>query len=250
MVHRDIIVSPPPVTVHPVIFGYEESRPFHRVGPKVRTHWLLHYVTKGRGFFSIGGKTHEVEAGCLFVIPPYTQISYWGDEEDLWDYIWVGFHLAGQAPAALKQPVIRCPDAGEVFEKMKTCKGRFLPLSACILELFEVLGAGSADLDYVTRALSCIHAEYDHDLTVEQLAKRLGLDRSYFSDLFRERTGETPGQYLIRLRMNKAAELMAQHGYTPTLAAQSCGYPDLAQFSKRFKAQFGISPRQYRGQEK
>ena len=114
-------------------------------------------------------------------------------------------------------------------------------------DAYQMVSSGEC-ADYVTRALSCIHAEYDQDLTVEQLANRLGLDRSYFSDLFRDRTGVTPGQYLIRLRMNKAAELIARHGYTPTLAAQSCGYPDLAQFSKRFKAQFGISPRPYRQQ--
>ena len=246
MVYRDIVVSPPPVTVHPVLFGYEIERPLHHCGPKVRTHWLLHYVTKGKGYFTVGGKTHTVTAGSIFVVPPYTTISYVGDEVDCWDYIWVGFHLAGSAPAALKEPVVHCPAAEAVFEKMKTCGGKYLLLSSCILELFELLGAGEADLDYVTRALSCIHAEYDHELTVEQLAGRLGLDRSYFSDLFREKTGVTPGQYLIRLRMEKAAKLMLDHGYSPTLAAQSCGYGDISQFSKRFKAHFGMSPREYR----
>ena len=68
MVHRDIIVSPPPVTVHPIVFGYEQGRPLHLCGPKVRTHWLLHYVTKGKGYFTVGGKTHEVAAGCIFGI--------------------------------------------------------------------------------------------------------------------------------------------------------------------------------------
>lgn len=250
MVHRDIIVSTPPVSVHPMVFGYEESRPLHKCGPKVRTYWLLHYVTKGRGFFTVGGKTYPVPAGSIFVIPPYTEICYWGDEADCWDYIWIGFHLAGEAPAALQQPVVRCPEAGAVFEKMKTCKGKFLPLSACILELFELLGGGSAELDYVTKALSCIHAEYAQELTVEELAHRLGLDRSYFSDLFKKKTGETPGRYLYHLRMKKAAKLMAEHGYTPSLAAQSCGYPDFPQFSKRFKACFGISPREYRKQHR
>lgn len=247
MLYRDIVLQAPVPTVRPVIFGYEAGREAHRYGPAVRTYWLIHYVTGGRGYFTIHGKTHTVTPGMLFIIPPYTEISYVGDKTNNWDYIWIGFHLTGEAPGSLHSPVVSCPAAGQVFERMKDCKGRVLPLSSCILELFGILEAGSSmEKDYVAQAVSCIQAEYAQELTVEQIAARLGLDRSYFSDIFRDKMGIPPGKYLIRLRMEKAAELMTVHGYTPTLAAQSCGYPDFSQFSKRFKAHFGISPREYR----
>ena len=246
MVYRELIQNTAAVTVHPTVFGYETGRPAHEYGPAVRTYWLIHYVTSGHGWFTIGAKTYRLSPGMLFIVPPYTEISYKGEERDCWDYIWIGFHLAGEVPESLKKPVISCPSAGKIFEKMKSAGGRTLSLSGAILELLGLLEADTVpERDYVAQALHCMQTEYAQELTVEQLAQRLGLDRSYFSDLFRDKMGVPPGKYLIRLRMEKAAELMTVHGYTPTTAAQSCGYPDFPQFSKRFKAHFGLSPRQY-----
>ncbi len=251
MVHRDMILSVPRTAVYPTIFGFEVGRPAHKYGPAVRDYWLIHYVTKGHGFFTIGGKNHEIAPGMLFIIPPYTEIVYFGDENDPWDYIWVGFRLDGDVPAFLHNAVCSCPAAGRIFEKMKGCNGAVFPLSACILELFSIFEEDTPkEKDYVSQAVACMEAEYAQELSVSQLARRLGLDRSYFSDLFKKRMGMAPGQYLIRLRMEKAAELMTLRGYTPTLAAQSCGYPDFPQFSKRFKSHFGVSPRQYAGEHR
>lgn len=247
MVHRDMITNVPRTAVFPTVFGYEVARKPHKYGPAVRDYWLIHYVTNGRGQFAIHGKTHQISPGMLFIIPPYTEIAYVGDEKNPWDYVWVGFHLEGDVPDLLKTPVLSCPAAGRAFEKMKGCNGAVFPLSACILELFSIFEEDTPkEKDYVSQAVACMEAEYAQELSVSQLARRLGLDRSYFSDLFHKRMGLAPGQYLIRLRMEKAAELMTVHGYTPTLAAQSCGYPDFPQFSKRFKAHFGVSPREYR----
>ena len=75
---------------------------------------------------------------------------------------------------------------------------------ACLLE------ENPAEQDYISQAIHCMKLEYADGITVAEIAKRLNLNRSYFSVLFKERTGQTPQDYLTALRMEKAIELMEE----------------------------------------
>ena len=88
--------------------------------------------------------------------------------------------------------------------------------------------------------------EYMNPLNISEIASRFGLDRSYFSNLFKAEMGISPGKYLANLRLLTAAELLIKHGTTPSVAALSCGFTDIYHFSKAFKKQYGLSPRAYK----
>ncbi len=249
MQQSEIVIDQQYSGMNPVQFGYEDCTPGHAYGPAVRTHWLLHYVVSGKGIFEREGKTHQVRAGEIFVIPPYVETYYQADAQTPWQYIWVGF-TTEDSFEILKEPVLRCPGAGEIFKDMKRCKylenGRSAFLSAKLWELLSILMEQSErEISYVDKALHYIHSEYMNEITVHGLADRLNLDRSYFSTLFKETTGVSPMQYLIRLRMEKAVELMIQYGEAISTAGASVGYPDLYHFSKAFKTYYGVSPREY-----
>ena len=83
------------------------------------------------------------------------------------------------------------------------------------------------------------------DVSIGELAGKLNLNRSYFSTLFRKKTGKSPQQYLTDYRMGCACQLMTEHGYSPGKAALSTGYPDIFSFSRMFKKHFGVFPREY-----
>lgn len=254
--HSEIVIDQHFADLNPVQFGFEDCLPSHYYGPAVRTHWLLHYVISGEGRFIREGETHRVGAGDIFVIPPYLETYYQADANRPWRYIWIGFTATGDLPALFQAPVLHCPAAGTIFEEMKNCSrleaGRSAFLAARLWELTSLLlEQGNTEIDYVKKAIHCIRSEYMiSSLTVQSLADRLGLDRSYFSALFKERTGLPPVKYLIRYRMERAAELMLRHGERPSTVAPSVGYPDLYHFSKLFKAHFGLSPREYVKQKK
>lgn len=250
MNHSEIITDHHYGGLNPVQFGYENCAPSHAFGPAVRTHWLLHYIVSGFGEFTRDGVKHKVGPGHIFVIPPYLETYYEADHDKPWKYIWIGFTTADTLPDVFSQPVISCPSAGALFDEMLSCSkmdnGRSAFLSGCLWKLMSLLlEQGKSKSDYVEKALACMHSEYMRRITIQEIADRLGLDRSYFYTLFTERIGMSPSEYLINLRLTKAAELMIDHEERPSIAAASVGYEDLFHFSKIFKKHYGMSPRSY-----
>ena len=249
MVRSPIVIDMHCGALNPVIFGYEKCKSLHAFGPAVREYWLIHYVVSGFGSYEIGGNAYRVKPGEMFVIPPYRETFYRADAEKPWSYIWIGF-TADELPMPLAD-VISCPAALQVFEEMKRCEefngGRSAFLAGKLWDLFSLLMEESRrEEDYTEKALSCIHAEYMKGISVEDVAARLNLDRSYFSAIFREKMGISPGRYLFNLRMNLAAELLGEHGMSVSTTANSVGYRDIYNFSRMFKKHYGVPPSKYR----
>lgn len=235
---------------NPIQFGSETCEPGHSFGPCVRTYWLLHYVVYGFGKFERDGVKWSVNPGDIFVIPPYEETYYEADRQKPWRYIWIGFHAKESLTSVFDQPVIRCHGVGNIFEDMLRChkmeNGRSAFLSSKMWELYAMLlEQGELSNDYIKKALNCMNSEYVNGITVQQVADRLNLDRSYFYSIFKAQMGVSPQKYLINLRLERAAELLTVYGESPSTAGISVGYPDLYHFSKIFKQHFGVSPRKY-----
>lgn len=250
MMRSEIIINRNYGGLNPVQFGEENCSPGHAFGPAVRTHWLLHYVVSGFGKFERESRTYRLGPGDIFVIPPMLETYYQADSKNPWHYIWIGFTTQEEMSDVLQSPIIHYPGAGVVFEDMRRCRkmenGKSAFLSGKIWELMSIfMEQGRPEIGYVEKAIHYIRSEYMKNITVQQIAERLNIDRSYFSTLFKEETGFSPQQYLIHLRLNKAATLMSEHRKSPSIAAVSVGYSDICQFSKIFKKYFGLSPRDY-----
>ena len=235
--------------INPVQFGYETCDSSHYYGPAVRTYWLLQYVVSGKGHFKINGKNYSIIAGNTFVIPPYVETYYEADCKDPWEYIWIGFNKSDRVKVIFDD-VIYAPSAQHIFEDMKRCSdmysGRTEFLCSKIWQLIaEISDKKNVVHDYIKQALSIINSEYMLDITVQNIADRIGLERTYFSNRFKNVVGISPKEYIIRTRMEQAKLLLRKHGYGVSLTALSVGYSDTYTFSKMFKRYFGISPSGY-----
>ena len=100
-------------------------------------------------------------------------------------------------------------------------------------------GSGSRLLD---TAVDYMRKNYSYPLTVEAVARRCGVDRSHLFRLFKQHLQLSPQQYLIRLRLNKAEELLQTTSLSVSEVAFSCGFNDLCHFSRLFKRRFGVPP--------
>lgn len=235
--------------LNPVLFGYENCDKSHFFGPAVRKYWLIHYVVSGFGIFNIDGKSYKLRSGEMFVIPPFVETYYEADSQNPWNYIWIGFTSSGPLPLQ-PENTIYSPEALRIFEDMKKCEklenGKSAFLAARLWDLFALLlDSKKENTDHIEKALNCIHTEYMNGITVQYIAKKINLNRSYFSALFKKRMGLSPEQYLINYRMNFAASLMVNQGKNVSTAAYSVGYTDIYNFSRMFKQHYGLSPTAY-----
>ena len=232
-----------------VDFGYQSCNPSHHFGPAVRSYWLMHYVTSGFGRFEIEGRVYDLQPGQIFVIPQDVTTYYEADAKKPWNYIWVGFTSSQDLPIELPD-VITTPELGTLFESLKQCSkmsnGKEAFLSAKVWEIFSILlERTSKSNDWIDAAMSFMNNNYHNGINITDVAEKIGFDRSYFSSAFKKKIGITPQQYLLNIRMEKAADLMLKSGVKPSVAAISVGYEDMFVFSKAFKRHFGVSPREY-----
>lgn len=244
--HSEIIMNKEYVGVNPVQFGYESCEKSHGFGPATRTHWLFHFVVSGKGIFQIYGKQYTLTGGMMFVIPPFVETYYEADADDPWEYIWVGF--TGSPPLRLGE-YYDIPRALRIFQRMKAChelhNGKTEFILAQLWELFSFLmEENQTKEDPINTALNLIHSQYMTPLTVQQMADRVHLERTYFSKIFSEKMGISPQRYLIEYRMKQAKTFLLL-GYGVTTTAISVGYTDIYNFSKIFKQRFGEAPSHY-----
>lgn len=230
--------------LNPLIAGEEACAPGHSFGPAVRKYTLIHYVLRGKGTLYARGGVHPVRAGQAFVILPEEVTTYTADEEDPWLYRWIGFDGALSARFGELPPVLTLPEM--VFGRMMHLSAR--PATAeylLVSELFSLyaylFADGPGGSPHVRRVENYIRSNYMNPIRVEQIAAELNLDRRYLSRLFKETTGISMQDFLIRVRLEEAERLLLQ-GSSVKEAARLTGYEDVSNFSRMFKKRMGRSP--------
>lgn len=98
----------------------------------------------------------------------------------------------------------------------------------------------------ILKAKQFINKHYCEDISLEKAAEHLGLSASYFSRLFSKETGESFIDYVIRLRVGLAKELLKTTKYKVYEVSEMVGYDNPHYFSRIFKKVTGVSPAEYK----
>ena len=98
----------------------------------------------------------------------------------------------------------------------------------------------------IRQTIHILETEYDQDITLSGLAERLYLNPNYLSTLFKNETGTTFTQALLRIRMEKAKELLRTTKLKIYEVGIRVGYADSTHFSRVFKNHENMSPYEYR----
>ena len=255
-------------------YGYEKCRPLHSFGPYIRNHYLFHYILSGKGMLRANDERENMQEfhlgqDCGFIIEPNYVNTYAADKYDPWEYIWIEFgglrakECIEAAGVSYKNPVY-IPDTKENGDALKEEMLFLINRGNCssmeqIGHLYLFLdklirysstrrkqqGGKMSDF-YAKEVISFIEGNYSQNITVEDMATRCKLDRSYFGKVFKSVIGQSPQEFLIQYRMAKAAEFLTTTSYPIGQIGIKVGYPNALHFSRAFKSVYQMSPREYR----
>lgn len=100
--------------------------------------------------------------------------------------------------------------------------------------------------DYVTEAAEFLQRHLARDVGLAEVAGALGISRSYLSRRFSEETGYTVNEYLTRLRIRAAIELLRDRQLRIKEVMAKCGYHDASYFGQVFRRLVGVTPSVFR----
>jgi len=233
----------------------------------------LEFVAEGEGRISYGAaEPFPVRAGALFAHGPGVNIRMESALGERWTKYFVCLTGRGaRAKIERHAPVFgklltleHHAEVREIFELMIREGTRQTPFSRAICdELSQVLllkigearrkrggGTGHRQSRARERFLRCkslIDEEGARFTSLEQIAAALHVDSSGLSRLFRRYEGVSPYQYLLRHKMNLAAQDLILSGDFVKEVAERAGYADAYHFSRVFKAVHGIAPAHFPG---
>jgi AraC-like DNA-binding protein len=95
-------------------------------------------------------------------------------------------------------------------------------------------------------AVAIVDREYDRDLSLDDIARRVASSRRQLQRAYAEIGGTTFRDHLTAVRMERAAELLARRSVTVREVAHSVGYRQPAQFAKAFRRHHGVAPSDFR----
>ena len=251
--------------------GQRICDPSHHVGPRVLDGYNLVFVTKGKGMVSVGGGAFQtLVAGDMFALFPKERHEYRTDPEDPWEIMWVSF--SGKISLSLieelgltKTDYIRKKIINSSIKKTLTTLihalgdredpsrlaaiGQLYVLLAYLKQaagLMETTPEGTGPLSCVAQATRFIEQNYNIELDVQTLCDYVNYSRSYLSRVFHQETGFTIPEYINKIRMENAMELLRETALPLREVAASVGIHDSFYFSKLFKKFTGQTPREYR----
>ena len=91
-----------------------------------------------------------------------------------------------------------------------------------------------------------IQENYSRDISLDDVSSQVNISPYYFSKIFKEETGENFIEYLTRVRIDKAKELLVDENVSVKEAGIQSGYSDPNYFSRIFKKQMDMTPSEYK----
>ena len=257
-------------------FGWERCTPAHSFGPAARNHYLFHYILSGTGTLMADDskgvtQTYSIKSMQGFMIFPNQITTYVADKQLPWEYVWLEFDglrvksLLDTIGLSLDKPVyharnksLREDMANEMLYISRHKDESPFHLIGHLYLFLDYLLRSAADEQlehgsklrefYIHEALTYIEHNFQNEITIEDIAGVCGLNRTYFGKIFKEALGKTPQEFLLNYRMLKASELLKLTSLSIGDVGLAVGYANQMHFSRAFKNNYGISPREWRYQ--
>ena len=218
----------------------------------------------GKVEFSLNNETYILEKGNILHAGPSMRLHLKTLGETQWKYAVVHYRASNEIVKTLNQHFLI--PVGEHSKEMDVllqqllhydkipgalmrikCKALFHQLLETILSLAK-MHTYFEERDEVQYAITYLSENYQHDIAISKLSEIVGCDRRRLSYLFEKQYGLSPIQFLTKLRLNHAKELLRTTSLSISDIGKHSGYPDPFYFSRVFKKNLQMTPSEYRKQ--
>ena len=229
---------------------------------------ILIYCIAGSGTIQTNENKHHLGPNSFFIIPGSKSHSYWASKNNPWSIYWL--HFGGKRSLEFEQyfrkviPIdqslnSRINDRINLFNEILTAlesgfsKNNIEYANLCLNSLLAsffyrdtyraVKGIKSADP--VDRSILFMQINIERELKIKDISAHVNLSESHYSKLFRNKTGSSPIEYFINLKMQEAIRLLSNQSLRIKEVAFKLGYNDPCYFSRIFSKQIGVNPRSF-----
>ncbi len=247
--------------------GRERCNPDYHISRRHFGYHVLEYVAAGHGWVTLDGRRGELHPGSVFACAlgmPWEMGTAPRDPMVKYFFCFAGREAgprlrrarvaAGRVRTTVAHAEIRniAEDLIREGQRASTHTGEICAtlFTLLLLKLADaahgVARASEPARQNFLRCRGLIDAEAETLRTLDEIALRVGLEKSSVCRLFRRFLGTSPYQYLLRQKMNLAAKALVQHGGLVKEIAQRMGFADPFHFSRGFKAVHGVPPSRLR----
>ncbi|MCL6101327.1 MAG: AraC family transcriptional regulator [Bacteroidetes bacterium] len=248
---------------------YPQARYHFRERKKGVPQVILIYNIGGKGLIKIGHTSYEIPPDHFFFIPSNMPHAYYADDQNPWSIYWIHFtgSKSGLFSSLACQPIpiergknsrinerlelfseiFKNLDRGysiETMEYANLCLGHLLA-SFTHLGQFRLINE-SRGKDPIGQCINFMLDNLNRKLKLEELAAEVNLSASHFSRLFANRTGHSPIDYFIQLKIQHACRLLDNTDWSVAEVSREMGFDDQFYFSRQFGKVMNMSPREYR----
>lgn len=258
--------------IYLMLCGVEHCLPDYYFHTTDRPGYHLHVIMQGKGTLSVNGKETDLHFGQMFMTKPGEETWYKADAEDPWVYCWMAFDgsiaqkCVEEAGFVKGVNVLDChvdtrhfySIVSKVLDQAELTPSNVYSRTGHLLEFISTAVHSNYESerrirkthhypadDYVTYAADFIRGNYA-TVKIGDVAKFVGLNRSYLTNLFKAKMGVSPQEYLMQCKLNQACKLLEETENPIQEISRQIGYDNPLTFSKTFKSFYGVSPREYR----
>lgn len=258
-----------PNTVYPNNKKHPADHSFNWDKGRILDGYYIVFITKGQGIFeSEHTSSYNLLPGMCFFLFPGVWHRYKPNLNTGWEEYWVGFK--GSYPDLLMNngffnvnaPFINTgfnEDLLLLFHKLlDTVKSADVGYHQAIAGItFQILGllytisvhkeqSKNPTERLIAKAKVLMQESIEQSIDFEELAKELPMGYSRFRKAFKRLTNQSPNQYHLNLRLNKAKELLSSTNLTVNEISYQTGFESVSYFSKLFKQKNGMPPKAHR----
>ena len=248
---------------NPYYFDWENGR--------ILNEFQLVYISSGSGIFEAEhvGKV-IIESGTVFLLFPGIWHRYKPFQEKGWEEYWVGFnghyadYLMQQDCFNPNTPLIHIGFNTEFYnvflrliDTLKQENIAYSQIATCLtIQLLGLVYASSLLKEkspnrkehIINNVRYKIHDSWSKLLSMEELANQHNVSYVWFRKAFKEIIGVSPGQYLLKIKIEKACQMLVDSELSVSDIAHQCGFDSFYHFSTLFKKKIKMCPSKYREQ--